>query len=147
MNMCIYTEHLWNTISQHIDLKSKNKSLSTSHGCWVGNRVGFAGEGSPQKKKLLVRVSPVSKVDNEHMNKKKSKKCQGARRNCTKNHEVRTTQVSCGGFFACKKTWRNGYCVMKCCRFFFCSPVVFFEKNLCLEVIITVRQIWQYMLS
>lgn len=96
--MCIYTEHIRNTISQHIDLKSKNKSLSGPMGVGLATGWVVAGEGSQKQQQAPRSCSPFSKVDNEHMNKKKSKKCQGARHNC-KTYGSFVRRKSCGGFF------------------------------------------------
>ena len=97
--MCIYTEHIRNTISQHIDLKSKNKSLSGPMGVGLATGWVVAGEGSQKQQQAPRSCSPFSKVDNEHMNKKKSKKCQGARHNCKTTKFVLTASQLRRDFF------------------------------------------------
>ena len=145
MNMCIYTEHIWNMISQHIDLKSKNKSLRRPHGCWVGNRVGFAGVG-PKKKKLLVVFTLFEGGQWAH-EQKEVQEMPGSSATAKPRSSYDASQLPAGFFlrFSQENTKTMGKMRHEGCRICCCSPAVFFRKRSVFGGD-TVRQIWQYML-
>lgn len=128
--MCIYTEHIWNMISPHIDLKSKMSPLGGPMGVGLATGWVVAWVG-PKKNQLLVRVHPFRRWTMSTWTKRSPRNAREL--GYCKTYGSYDASQCCGGFFL--RCWQENTKTMGIASWTVVEFVVvvqpFFSKNIC----------------